>query len=234
MACLTRRLHWSARNRQSGTCLHDSVICGWIVCDKRDTACRECPANVADRVAGESQIDASGQSRVSRSAVGARDQDTLASVDDCESASSRGRDARVSSHAVVRGRQRLVPACRHERARTSHCLDDSNCATADEGFSYNAPPLAGAGDRSLWIAKSGRTKFTNDSAVHIALPPAPGGRSGTKKAGMCGGERAVALADQLARPRGRCRHLGAWTQPQREHAHVVRLGGRAGGLIRER
>jgi hypothetical protein len=29
------------RGRQSGTCLHDSIICGWIVCDKRGAACRE-------------------------------------------------------------------------------------------------------------------------------------------------------------------------------------------------
>jgi hypothetical protein len=76
----SRRLHWFARDRQSGTCLHDSVISGWIVCDKCDIACRVFPANGADRVAGESQIDASGQSRASRTAVGARDQDTLASV----------------------------------------------------------------------------------------------------------------------------------------------------------
>jgi hypothetical protein len=72
-------------------------FCGWIVCDRCDIACREFPANAADRVAGESQIDASGQSRASRSVVGARDEDTLASVDDCESASSRVLDARVSS-----------------------------------------------------------------------------------------------------------------------------------------
>ena len=89
----------------------------------------------------------------------------------------------LSSHAVVRGRQRLVPACRHERARSSHCLGSRVTRIArptDERFSYNAPPLAGAGNRSLWIAKSGRTKFTNDSAVHIALPPAPDIKSGAK------------------------------------------------------
>jgi hypothetical protein len=106
----SHRLHWFARDRQSGTCLDDSVISGWIVCDKCDIACRVFPANGADRVAGESQIDASGQSRASRTAVGARDQDTLASVDDCESASSRGRDARVSSPARVSGGQAETPA----------------------------------------------------------------------------------------------------------------------------
>jgi hypothetical protein len=55
--------------------LHGSFICGWIVRNKRDTACREFPAAVADRVACESQIDASGQSRASRRTFGARDQE---------------------------------------------------------------------------------------------------------------------------------------------------------------
>jgi hypothetical protein len=109
--------------------------------------------------------------------------DMLAPTPETRRELSTAADDCVSSHAVVRGRQRLVPACRHERARTSHCL--GSCVTriarpTDEGFSYTAPPLAGAGNRSLWIAESGRTRFTNDSAVHIALPPAPDFKSGAK------------------------------------------------------
>ena len=80
---------------------------------------------------------------------------------------------------------------------------------------------------------SGRTKFTNESAVHVALPLRnwyEERRQRSAKGWSVRKRGAVALA----RPRRRCRHLGACTQPQREYAHVVRLRGRAGGLMRER
>jgi hypothetical protein len=116
----SRRLHWFARDRQSGTCLHDSVICGWIVCDKRDTACREFRRPSPNRVAGESQINASGQSRTSRSTFGARDQYTLASVT----------IAKARAHAAV------TLVCRPERA-CDLCRDAP--ASAQEQWRWVCP-----------------------------------------------------------------------------------------------
>ncbi len=74
---------------------HWSGIC----CDKGDIVCRRFAANAAIRVADESRIGGESQSQASRSVVVRWIWDTLAFVDDCESANSRGRDARWSSIA---------------------------------------------------------------------------------------------------------------------------------------
>ena len=95
----SHRLHWFARDRQSGTWLHDPVILRpdrvrqarrrlqGIPGDRRRSSCRRVAGRRVRPVAGQSQrvsCPRSGHARFR---------------DDCECASSRGRDARVSSGA---------------------------------------------------------------------------------------------------------------------------------------
>ena len=64
--------------------------------------------------------------------VGAWDEDTLAFIDDCESPSSRGRDARVSSGATACEERFRTPASVGERER---CAVRGSCpgTTTDVG-----------------------------------------------------------------------------------------------------